>query len=66
MTLTNNISGIQTLAYEIQQHVDRKEYDRAHLVLDDIEKKVQEVRRHVDHLQNVRDFCARPAGEDTG
>ena len=63
MTLTNNIQSIEGLANDVVHHVDRKEYERAHLVLDNLERKVHEVRRHVDHLQNVRDFCARPAGE---
>jgi len=64
VTLTNNIQDIESLASDALNHVDRKEYERAHLVLDNLESKVREVRRHVDHLQNVRDFCARPAGGD--
>lgn len=64
MTITNHIRDIETLANETIHHVDRKEYGRAHIRLDDIEKKVREAHRHIDHLQNVTDFAARPAGGD--
>jgi hypothetical protein len=36
----------------------------AHLRLDELEGKVHAARRHIDHLQNVTDFAARPAGGD--
>lgn len=64
MTLTNNVQRIEALASECLHHVDRKEYPQAHLVLDGLEMNVLELRRHIDHLQNVSDFCARPSGED--
>jgi len=64
VTFTNHIQRIEVLANQALQHVDRKEYETAHLILDDLEKKVHQVHRHIDHLQNVRDFCARPAGDD--
>lgn len=64
MTLTNHIQRIETLASECLHHVDRKEYHQAHSVLDGLEMNVLEVRRHIDHLQNVTDFAARPAGGD--
>lgn len=60
MTLTNNIRDIERLANDVVHHVDRKEYNEAHLVLDNLEIKVREVRQHVDKLQSVSDFCARP------
>ncbi|MBA7563305.1 hypothetical protein ES708_04960 [subsurface metagenome] len=63
MTFTNHLRDIETLATETVHHIDRKEYHRAHLRLDEIERKVHETRRHIDHLQNVRDSCARPAGD---
>jgi len=62
VTLTNNIERIKVLANDVVMHVDRKEYERAQIILDEIEKKGHEVHRHIAHLQNVRDFCARPAG----
>ena len=61
MTLTNNIRDIEGLANDIVHHVDRKEYEQAHCLLDNLEKHVHEVRRHIDHLQNVRDFSPRNA-----
>ena len=62
MTITNHMQRIEVLANDTLQHVDRKEYERAHIILDELVKKVHEAHRHIDHLQNVRDFCARPAG----
>ena len=64
MTLTNNIRNIEELGNFVIQYADAKEYKHAHVALDDIEKKVHAIRRHLDHLQNVSDFCARPAGGD--
>ncbi len=64
MTLTNHTRRIETLANDVVHHVDRKEYEQAHCCLDDIEKKVHAARRHIDHVQNVSDFAARPAGGD--
>lgn len=63
VTLTNNIRDIEGIAYDVLHHVDRKEYEQAHCMLDNLERHIHEVRRHIDHLQNVRDFCARPAGD---
>ena len=65
MTITNHFRRIHDLADLAIHFVDAKNYPKAHLALDDIEKKVRESHRHIDHLQNVTDFCARPAGEDT-
>ena len=62
VTLTNHCSRIQELAHQVTSHADQRNYPVAHSALDDIEKKVHEIRRHLDHLQNVLDFCARPAG----
>ncbi len=63
MTITNHIQRIQSLADDVLQLVDHKDYGNAHILLDEIEKKVRLAHRHIDHLQNVSDFCARPAGE---
>lgn len=64
MTITNHIRRIQDLADDVIALVDLKDYGNAHLLLDELEGKVQAARRHIDHLQNVSDFCARPAGGD--
>ncbi|MBA7485123.1 hypothetical protein ES707_20658 [subsurface metagenome] len=62
MTLTNHIQAIETSAQLALKHCDEKKYPQAHLDLDVIESKVRIVRTHIDHLQNVTDFSARPAG----
>ncbi len=64
MTLTNNTKLIEDLAGAVTILIDNKQYAEAHLVLDEMESKVHAVRRHVEHLQNVTDFCSRPAGGD--
>jgi len=66
VTLTNNIRDIETSAQLALKHCDEKNYPQAHLDLDVVEAKVRSVRTHIDHLQNVTDFCVRPAGEGTG
>jgi len=63
MTITNHIRRIEELAGHVIIFVDSRKYEQAHCLLDDIEKKVRESHRHIDHLQNVTDFCARHAGE---
>jgi len=65
VTLTNHIRNIEDLAPQCMEFADAKQYPLAHCALDDIEKEVRKLHRHIDHLQNVSDFCARPAGEDT-
>ena len=65
MTSTTTIVRIEALASECQHHIDRKEYNQAHLVLDGLEMNVRGLRRHIDHLQNVIDFASRPEGSDT-
>ena len=62
MTITNHIQRIEALASLALSYVDDREYEKAHCALDDIEKKVRVAHRHIYHLQNVTDFCARPAG----
>jgi len=62
MTITNHTRRIEDLANDVIHFVDRREYPNAHAVLDDIEKEVRLAHRHIDHVQNVSDFCARPAG----
>ncbi len=64
MTITNHIRRIEELAGDVIYLVDHKDYEMAHLRLDELEGKVHAARRHIDHLQNVTDFAARPAGGD--
>ncbi len=52
------------MASHVTELADLRDYAQAHIKLDDIEKKLRAVRRHIDHLQNVTDFAARPAGGD--
>ena len=66
MTLTNHTKRIEELASAVTILCDSRKYEEAHCALDDIETKVHALRRHVDDLQNVHKFCARPAGEDSG
>jgi len=62
MTITNHTRRIGELAAQVLKHVDDREYVEAHEDLDYIETRVRLAHRHIDHLQNVTDFCARPAG----
>ncbi|MBA7636118.1 hypothetical protein ES703_43733 [subsurface metagenome] len=62
MTITNHTRRIEELAGDVIHSVDAREYPNAHCALDDIEKEVRAAHRHIDHLQNVSDFCARPEG----
>lgn len=62
VTITNHTRHIEELAGEVIHYVDAREYPNAHICLDDIEKEVRLAHRHIDHLQNVTEFCARPAG----
>ena len=63
MTLTNNTKRIEEFAGVVTILCDKRKYAEAHCALDDIEKLVHQTRRHIEHLQNVADFCARPAGD---
>jgi len=63
VTITNHTRRIEELAGSVIHYVDAREYPNAHVALDDIEKEVRLAHRHIDHLQNVTDFCARPAGD---
>ena len=65
MTLTNNTKRIEELAGAVTILIDNKQYEQAHIAIDELQSKVHALRRHVEHLQNVSDFCARPSGEDT-
>jgi len=56
VTLTNNTKRIEELAGAVMILCDNKKYEEAHVALDDIEKKVRELRRHIDHLQFVTQF----------
>lgn len=64
VTITNHIRRIEDLAGQVIAHVDDRKYAEAHEDLDFIEVRVRLAHRHIDHLQNVTDFCARPAGGD--
>ncbi len=64
MTLTNHTRRIEELTGDVVYHVDAREYPKAHLVLDEMQSKLFALRRHIEHLQNVTDFAARPAGGD--
>ena len=65
MTITNHIRRIEDLASEVIDHVDAREYQKAHCALDDIEKKVRAAREHIDHLQFVTYFSLASAGRGT-
>ncbi len=62
MTLTDNIRNIEELANLVIEYADVREYESAHCALDDIEKKVRALHRHIDQLQLKADCAARPAG----
>jgi len=53
VTLTNNTRRIEELAGVVTTLVDSKKFEEAHCALDDIEAKVQALRRHVDNLQDI-------------
>lgn len=62
MTLSNNVKQIYELTGMVEYHCDEREYEQAHCALDDIEAKVHALRRHVDTLQLMNIYAARPAG----
>jgi len=64
MTITNHIQRIEALANEVLQHVDRKEYYLAHLLLDGLEMRARLAHEHIDHLQQVTSRELLPAGEN--
>ncbi|MBA7479198.1 hypothetical protein ES707_14630 [subsurface metagenome] len=61
MTLTNHTRRIEELAGAVTTLCDSRKYEEAHCALDDIEKKVRKLRRHIDHLQFVNYFDLRLA-----
>jgi len=63
VTLTNHTKRIDELTGAFTILVDNKKYEDAHIVLDEIQSKVQSLRRHIDNLQNITRFTVRPAGE---
>ncbi|NVM23068.1 MAG: hypothetical protein HWN68_14955 [Desulfobacterales bacterium] len=65
MTLTNHIRKIQELAGGVSYLCDQRKYHEAHVDLDKLQCRLYAVRRHIEHLQNVVDFCPRPAGDDS-
>jgi len=62
MTITNHAQRIEQLAGDVVRHADDRAYHQAHSALDDIEIKCRLIHRHIDHLQNVSEFAARPPG----
>lgn len=62
MTITNHIRRIEDLANQVIEHVDDREYEKAHCALDDIEAKCHAAHRHIDHLQQVTSDFPVPAG----
>jgi len=62
MTLITNTRAIEQLSYDVVHHVDKREYGKAHIALDDIVNKVHKVRTHISALQLHADHAARPAG----
>lgn len=64
MTITNHIRHIQNLAGVVIDHVDDREYEKAHSTLVDIENRTRLAHHHIDHLQLKADCAARPAGGD--
>lgn len=64
MTITNHIRRIEALADLFIEHVDDREYEKAHSALDDIETRTRLAHEHVDHLQLVAERTFAPAGVD--
>ena len=65
MTITNHIRRIEDLAELVIEYVDDREYEKAHTVLDAIEKRARLAHEHIDNLQLVTRPVPVPAGEDT-
>lgn len=63
MTITNHIRRIEDLAAQVIEHVDDREYRKAHFALDDIETRVRLARAHIDHLQDVTPRALVSAGD---
>ena len=59
MTLTNHTQRIEELAHQVLNYADQRSYEEAHEALDEIEKEVRELRRHIDHLQFVTHFSLK-------
>jgi len=60
VTITNHIRNIEDLAPQVIEFVDARQYSLAHCALDEIEKEVRRSHRHIEHLQNVSEFCPIP------
>lgn len=54
MTLTNHTKLIEGLAGAVTVLCDNRKYEEAHCALDDIEKHVRMLRRHIEGLQWIR------------
>lgn len=64
MTITNHIRKIQEHADSVIEHVDDRDYARAHVALEFIEHNVRSARDHIENLQLKADCAARPTGGD--
>lgn len=64
VTLTDNIRRIEELSNHVIVYADAREYEQAHIALDDIESKVHAVRDHIDHLQEVSPRVPVSAGDN--
>ena len=54
------MNKIKELAVEVIEFVDAREYEKAHIVLDDIEIKTRAVHRHICKLQLVGRILPSP------
>ena len=63
VTITNHIRRIEDLAEQVIEHVDARDYQKAHSALDDIGTRVRLAHEHLDHLQTVTPRVPVPAGD---
>lgn len=64
MTITNHIRKIQEHAEAVIEHVDERDFARAHVALDFIEHNTRSARDHIETLQRKAACAARPPGGD--
>ena len=64
VTITNHIRKIQEHADSVIEHVDDRDYARAHVALDYIEHNVCSARYHIEKLQSIAACATCPAGGD--
>ena len=63
MTITNHIRRIEELSTAVIDLVDARDYEGAHVLLDEIGAKVHAAHRHIDTLQRVTSEFPVPADE---